>query len=162
LGDASFDFCLLFTTLKWATGIRCFISSAFESVQICSPAKLSLFSAWIKALGRSALSCVWPIRTGYDFLRIILAFILLVAAVLKAYELATGPVLGNSLFDSRRLLFVEVEFEFFFALWLFSGFYPKQTWVATFSALFYSRAFCPINLFRVTTVMAVLIELLIL
>jgi hypothetical protein len=85
---------------------------------------------WMVSFWKSAISCVWPIRSGYDVLRIIMAIVLLVAATLKTYELATRPVLGNSLLDSRWLLMAVVEFEFFFGLWLLAGHNPKPTWAA--------------------------------
>ncbi len=82
----------------------------------------SPLSFWERARVRASL--------GYDILRILLAAVLLTAAVLKTYELATGPVLGNGLLDSRWLLMAVVEFELFFGIWLLSGFYPRQTWAA--------------------------------
>ena len=82
----------------------------------------SPLSFWERARVRASL--------GYDILRILLAAVLLTAAVLKTYELATGPVLGNELLDSRWLLMAVVEFELFFGIWLLSGFYPRQTWAA--------------------------------
>jgi hypothetical protein len=68
-----------------------------------------------------------------------LSVILLVAAVLKGYQLATQPVLGGGLLDSRWLLIGAVEFELFFGLWLLVGCWPKPTWAAALAcfALFF-------------------------
>jgi hypothetical protein len=68
--------------------------------------------------------------TGYDAVRLTLGFLLLVAAGLKGYQLATEPVLCNGLFDSRWFLIGVVQFELFFGLWPVAGLYPKFTWTA--------------------------------
>jgi hypothetical protein len=68
--------------------------------------------------------------SGYDVVRIALGAILLLAAGLKAYQLATEPTVGSSLLDSRWLLMATVEFELFFGLWLIAGILPKPTWAA--------------------------------
>jgi uncharacterized membrane protein YphA (DoxX/SURF4 family) len=68
--------------------------------------------------------------SGYNILRIFLAAVLLTAAVLKTYELATGPVVGDGFLDSRWLLIVAVAFEISFGIWLLAGFSPRQTWAA--------------------------------
>lgn len=49
---------------------------------------------------------------------------------LKGYQLATEPVLGTGLLDSRWLLIAVVEFELFFGLWLLAGLLPRLTWTA--------------------------------
>ena len=67
---------------------------------------------------------------GYNRIRILLAVLLLTAAGLKGYQLATSPVLGSGLLDSRWLLIATVEFELFFGLWLLSGLLPRLTWMA--------------------------------
>jgi hypothetical protein len=66
-------------------------------------------------------------RTPYDFVRFALAAILLVAAGLKCHQLATSPVLGDGLLDSRWFLMATVEFELFFGLWLLADPLPKWT-----------------------------------
>ncbi len=68
--------------------------------------------------------------SGYDFLRLALGVLLLTTAGLKGYQLATEPVLGSGLLDSRWFLIFVVEFELFFGLWLLSGLLPKPTWAA--------------------------------
>jgi len=68
--------------------------------------------------------------TGYDVIRIALAILLLTAAGLKAYQLATEPVTGSGFLDSRRVLIVAVELELLFGLWLVANVWPKRTWAA--------------------------------
>ncbi|MBN2022776.1 MAG: hypothetical protein JW809_08260 [Pirellulales bacterium] len=68
--------------------------------------------------------------TGYDVVRALLGLLLLAAAVLKAHQLATEPVLGAGLLDSRWVLIATVEFELFFGLWLLAGLLPRLTWAA--------------------------------
>ena len=70
------------------------------------------------------------IRYGYDVVRIIAAAVLLVAAGLKTHQLATEPILGTSILDSRWLLMATVEFELFFGLWLLSNIMPRATWMS--------------------------------
>lgn len=67
---------------------------------------------------------------GHDAVRVVLAAVLLVAAVLKCHQLATSPVLGDGLLDTRWFLIFTVEFELFFGLWLLSGLLPRITWAA--------------------------------
>ncbi len=67
---------------------------------------------------------------GYDVVRIVLGLVLLTAAALKGYQLATEPVAETSLLTSRWFLIGAVEFELFFGLWLWRGLYPRWTWPA--------------------------------
>jgi hypothetical protein len=69
-------------------------------------------------------------KSGYDVLRLALGVLLLTTAGLKAYQLATEPVLGGTLLESRWFLIFVVEFELFFGLWLLSGLLAKSTWAA--------------------------------
>ena len=71
-----------------------------------------------------------PFNEGYRVISFAVALVLLVAAVLKGYQLATEPMLGPGLLDSRWLLIGVVEFELFFGLWLLAGIWPRLTWVA--------------------------------
>lgn len=68
--------------------------------------------------------------SGHGVLRYFLALILLVAATLKTHQLATTPVLGDGLLDSRWVFIATVEFELFFGLWLAAGLFPRTTWAA--------------------------------
>ncbi|MDR2644238.1 MAG: hypothetical protein LBC74_15770 [Planctomycetaceae bacterium] len=63
--------------------------------------------------------------------RFIIAVILLIAAVLKAHQLATTPLLGEGLLHNRWFNIFVVEFELFFGIWLIFGLLPKLTWLAT-------------------------------
>jgi hypothetical protein len=64
-------------------------------------------------------------------MRLVVAIILLVAAMLKAYQLATTPSLGEGLLHARWFNIFVVEFELFFGIWLFFGMLPRLTWIAT-------------------------------
>lgn len=68
--------------------------------------------------------------TGYDVVRVVLGTTLLTAAALKGHQLATEPVVGAGLSDSRWFLIGVVEFELLFGLWLLAGIYAKWTWIA--------------------------------
>jgi len=67
---------------------------------------------------------------GFDVVRAVLGCILLTAAVLKGWELATEPVANDSIFSYRWSLTAQVEVELFLALWLLSGLYRRQVWWA--------------------------------
>jgi hypothetical protein len=57
--------------------------------------------------------------------------ILLVAAMLKAHQLATTPSLGEGLLHARWFNILVVEVELLFGLWLFFGLLSRLTWFAT-------------------------------
>jgi len=67
----------------------------------------------------------------YDIVRTVVALILLVAAVLKAYQLATEPTEDSGLLSYRWALTGMVEFELFLGLWLLSGLYRFHAWALT-------------------------------
>jgi len=74
----------------------------------------------------------------FDVIRIALGIVLLTAAGLKAYALATGPVPGGGMLGSRPFLIGAVEFELFLGLWLVVGLGAYAAWavaVATFGSL---------------------------
>jgi hypothetical protein len=79
--------------------------------------------------------------TSYDIVRVMISAILLTAAALKAYQLATEPVPNRDILSYRWSLMIEVEFELFFGLWLLSGLYRRLAWglgvvcFAVFSAI---------------------------
>ena len=77
-------------------------------------------SAWLP--GFSAL--MRPLGT-FRWATPLVALVLLVAAVLKAHQLATEPVVGSGLLDSRWLLVAVVQHELFLAFWLLSGLFPR-------------------------------------
>jgi hypothetical protein len=60
-----------------------------------------------------------------------LGTVLLTAAVLKGYELATLPLLGRGLLNQRWLLAAVVEVELVFGGWLLVGLAGRWTWAAT-------------------------------
>ena len=57
--------------------------------------KVVSWGGWRTAIGRNRF------RFNYDVVRIALGVLLLVSAGLKGYQLATEPVLGTGLLDSR-------------------------------------------------------------
>ena len=74
--------------------------------------------------------------TRYNVVRIATGLVLLVAATLKAYYLATEPILGEGLLQSRWLLITVVEGELFLALWLFAGIWPTKSFVLALLCFF--------------------------
>ena len=73
--------------------------------------------------------------TGYDAVRVAVGILLLTAAGLKGYQLATEPLLGTGFLDSRWLLTMTVEFELLFGLWLLANIWPKLSWAAAMGLL---------------------------
>ena len=86
--------------------------------------------------------------TGYDAVRFALGAVLLAAAVLKAHQLATGPVAETNLLHSRWFLMIEVEFELLFGLWLLAGARPRPTWTA---ALLLFIALAGVSLYQIVS-----------
>tara|TARA_R110002167_G_scaffold101723_3_gene264689 strand:+ start:5025 stop:5918 length:894 start_codon:yes stop_codon:yes gene_type:complete len=78
-------------------------------------------------------------------IRYIIGILLLVTAILKAYELSTSPITVEGYFSSRVFLTGFVLFELAFGLVLLSGVWLRQTWKATF-ALF--GLFAGISLYK--------------
>jgi len=64
-------------------------------------------------------------------MRFAMATILLTAAVLKAWQLATVPVLGEGILNTRWFNIFVVQFELLFGIWLLLGLLPKLTWLAS-------------------------------
>lgn len=69
--------------------------------------------------------------SGWMFVRLFVAAVLLIAAGLKAHQLATTPSLGDGILEARWFNAFVVEFELFFATWLVFGLLPKLTWLAS-------------------------------
>ena len=67
---------------------------------------------------------------SWHLVRIGVAGLLLTASSLKCWQLATEPVIGTSLLDSRWLLMATVELELLFGLWLMANVWAKPTWAA--------------------------------
>jgi uncharacterized membrane protein YphA (DoxX/SURF4 family) len=64
-------------------------------------------------------------------MRLTVAAILLVAAGMKAHQLATMPSLGEGMLHARWFNILTVQFELLFGIWLIFGLLPKLTWLAT-------------------------------
>ena len=90
-------------------------------------------------------SLIRPIRSGYDVVRILAAFVLLTAAGLKGWQLATEPVIGHSILDSRWLLMAVVEFELFFGLSLLVCIWTKPIWAGALACF---SVFACISLYK--------------
>lgn len=60
-------------------------------------------------------------RAPYVVVRALVSLLLLTAAGLKGYQLATSPTPDTSLLNTRWLLILAVEYELVLGLWLFSG-----------------------------------------
>ena len=65
---------------------------------------------------------------GWNLVRYALAVLLLTASALKCWQLATEPVIGTGLLDSRWLLMATVEFELFLAILLLTNLWAKPSW----------------------------------
>lgn len=65
---------------------------------------------------------------SYTLIRNFVAIVLLIGAGLKFHQLATEPVVGVGMLDSRWFLIASVEIELFFGLWLLSNNGPWPTW----------------------------------
>jgi len=72
--------------------------------------------------------------SAFDVVRFAIAAVLFTAAVLKAYQLVTEPMIGTGLFDSPWFLIAEVEFELFLAFWLTCGVAVRWAWWCAFAA----------------------------
>jgi hypothetical protein len=70
------------------------------------------------------------VPTGFHVVRLLLSFLLLSAAALKAYALWTDPVPAVSLFTSPRWQIALIELETLLGLWLLIGLYPRGAWLA--------------------------------
>lgn len=68
---------------------------------------------------------------SWSWFRFLVAALLLVAAGLKAYQLATQPVLGEAWLDTRSVGVAVVQFELIFGVWLISGIRPRLARWAT-------------------------------
>lgn len=57
--------------------------------------------------------------------------LLMVAAVLKGYQLLTEPVVDNGIWTYRPLLILQVELELALGIWLLSGLFVKSAWLVS-------------------------------
>lgn len=60
----------------------------------------------------------------------VLGILLLVAAVLKGWQLLTEPVANSDIWSYRPFLILTVELELALAIWLLSGVFRKAAWLA--------------------------------
>lgn len=60
----------------------------------------------------------------------VLGILLLMAAVLKGWQLLTEPVANSDIWSYRPFLILTVGFELALALWLLSGLFKKAAWLA--------------------------------
>ena len=74
------------------------------------------------------MASLWFPAAGYDVVRVLLGILLLVAALLKTHQLATEPLPGITILESRWLLVPIVEFEILFGL-MFLGWYAQKAHV---------------------------------
>jgi thiol-disulfide isomerase/thioredoxin len=63
----------------------------------------------------------------------LLGILLLIAAVLKGWQLITEPVANNDIWSYRPFLILTVEFELALAIWLLSGLFKKAAWLVAIS-----------------------------
>jgi hypothetical protein len=74
---------------------------------------------------QSQMGLVPSISSPFDIARIVLSALLLIAALLKAHQLATAPVPETGLLSSRWFLITVVECELALGLWFLTGWHPK-------------------------------------
>jgi len=67
---------------------------------------------------------------AFDLVRWALGLLLLVAGILKAYQLATEPVANRDIFSYRWSMTAQVYFELIFSVWLLRGLDKRLTWLA--------------------------------
>ena len=85
-----------------------------------------------------------------------LGLLLLTAAVLKGWQLLTGPLPNSGIWSYRPLLILAVELELALAIWLLSGLFNKAAWLAAllcfsaFSAITLDRGIVENNALEVT------------
>lgn len=82
---------------------------------------------------------------GWTVLRFVIAAIILTAAFMKTWQLATTPSLSEGLLNARWFNILVVEFELFFGIWLIFGMLPRLTWLATVGCF---AAFAMVSLYK--------------
>lgn len=84
------------------------------------------------------MASVWTPRirskSQYRMIRMLVGGVLLLAAALKACQLATEPTAEISLMTSRWFLVFSVEFELLLGLCLISGLFVRTVWLTTLSS----------------------------
>ena len=72
-------------------------------------------------------------KSANDIVLKLLGILLVVAAVLKGWQLLTEPMANNDIWTNRIFLILTVEFEIALGIWLLSGLFKKAAWMATIS-----------------------------
>jgi len=72
-------------------------------------------------------------KRANDIVTSLLGVLLIIAAVLKGWQLLSEPMVDDSIWTSRPFLILQVEFELALAIWLLSGLFKKAAWVAAIS-----------------------------
>lgn len=75
----------------------------------------------------------------------LLGLLLLVAAVLKGYELLTVPMANTDIWSNRYFLIFQVEFELALGIWLLSGLFKRAAWLAALGCF---SLFCCVALYK--------------
>jgi thiol-disulfide isomerase/thioredoxin len=75
----------------------------------------------------------------------LLGILLLVAGMLKGWQLLTEPVANNDLWSYRPFLILQVEFELALSLWLLSGLLPRAAWLVSLGCF---CLFCLVTLYK--------------
>lgn len=70
-------------------------------------------------------------KSANDIVMKLLAALLLIAAILKGYQLLTEPAANNDIWSYRPFLILAVEFELALGIWLLSGLFKKAAWLTT-------------------------------
>ena len=68
-------------------------------------------------------------KSASDIVMKAVGVLLLVAAILKGWQLLTEPTANNSIWTSRAFSIVQVELELFLGTWLLSGLFKKAAWL---------------------------------
>lgn len=90
-----------------------------------------MLDGYLKTLGEQRMVGMARLQCS-DVVRYVLGAILLVAAGLKAHELAMEPQVSAGVLEARWLLIAVVEGEILFGIWLVAGTYGRWSWaVAT-------------------------------
>ena len=82
---------------------------------------------------------------GWTVLRLVVAAIILTAAFMKSWQLATTPSLGEGLLHARWFNIAVVQYEILFGIWLLVGLMPKLTWLVSIGCF---SAFALVSLYK--------------
>ena len=70
-------------------------------------------------------------KSASDIVMKAVGVLLLVAAILKGWQLLTEPMVNEGVWTSRPFSIVQVELELFLGTWLLSGLFKKAAWLVT-------------------------------